>query len=104
VNFVGTIADAYTSTKLIDRLFAALGRYTVAAHVKDLRIDEALVVHISECALGEGLLDLESFLRHFDATCPEGFALIEHLPEAAIPGAKRALDAAMLRAGLAWRE
>jgi sugar phosphate isomerase/epimerase len=62
------------------------------------------VLHIDECVPGEGLLDLSHFLRLFDAAAPEGYALIEHLPEADIPRAKRALDAAAARAGLSWRE
>jgi len=104
VNFVGTLADAYSSTDFLNRMFDALGEYTVCAHVKDLAVEERLVLHIAECVPGDGLLDMETFLRRFDAACPDGYALIEHLPDDKIPRAKQAVDAAAARAGLTWRE
>jgi len=104
VNFVGTLADAYSSTDFLNRMFDTLGEYTVCAHVKDLAIEERLVLHIAECVPGDGLLDMETFLRRFDAACPDGYALIEHLPDDKIPRAKQAVDAAAARAGLTWRE
>jgi len=104
VNFVGTLADAYSSTDFLNRMFDTLGEYTVCAHVKDLAVEERLVLHIAECVPGDGLLDMETFLRRFDAACPDGYALIEHLPDDKIPRAKQAVDAAAARAGLTWRE
>ena len=54
-------------------------------------------------AIGEGLLDHVTFLELFQASCPDGYVMIGHLPDDRIPGAKRALDAAMAQAGLAWQ-
>jgi hypothetical protein len=53
---------------------------------------------------GEGLLDLAAFCRRFEECCPDGFALIEHLPDSLVPAAKRGLDAALARAGIDWRD
>lgn len=104
VNFVGSLADAYESRRFLDDLFDVLGEFTVCAHVKDLGVADKLVLHIEERVPGEGLLDMETFLRRFDSACPDGFALIEHLSEEDIPRAKQAVDRAARRAGLAWRE
>jgi sugar phosphate isomerase/epimerase len=102
VNFVGTLADAYDTRGLIDRLFAELGDRTVCAHLKDVYVEERLVLHLAECAPGDGLLDLPAFLTGFERCCPNGYVLIEHLPPDRVPAAKRALDVVLSRAGLRW--
>lgn len=104
VNMIGTLRDTYDSTAFLNRLFAVLGPYIVAAHAKDIRPQNRLVLHLEECPIGEGLLDQVTFLRLFEAVCPEGYVMIEHLPDEQVPAAKRALDAAAARAGLSWRE
>ena len=102
VNFAGTLADAYGTRGLIDRLFDELGDRTVCAHLKDVRVEDRLVLHLVECAPGEGLLDLPFFLTSFERHCPTGYVLIEHLPPELVPAAKRAVDEALHRAGLRW--
>ena len=104
VNMIGGLRDAYDTTAFLGHLFAVLGPYIVAAHAKDLRVEDRLVLHLAECTLGEGLLDQETFLTLFEANCPDGYVLIEHLPDDKVPQAKRALDAAAAQAGLTWRE
>lgn len=103
VNMIGALADAYTTTAFLGRLFAVLGPSIVAAHAKDLRVENRLVLHLEECVIGEGLLDQATFLDLFEATCPDGYVMIEHLPDDKVPQAKQALDAAATRAGLTWR-
>jgi sugar phosphate isomerase/epimerase len=102
VNMIGTLHDAYHTTDFLNRLFAELGPFIVAAHAKDLRVEDRLVLHLEECPIGQGLLDQVSFLELFAATCPDGYVMIEHLADDLIPGAKRALDAAAAEAGLTW--
>jgi sugar phosphate isomerase/epimerase len=103
VNLVGSLQDAYDTTGLLHRAFDELGRYVISAHVKDLCLGERLVLHLDECAPGEGIFDLQTFLRLYEQYHPDGYALIEHLPDDKIPEAKRALDAALAGAGLSWR-
>jgi sugar phosphate isomerase/epimerase len=103
-NFVGSLDDAFDTTSFLHRIFDLLGEYTVCGHIKDTRVDEKLTLHISECAPGDGIMDLPTYLRRFEAACPDGFVLIEHLPDEEIPRAKRAVDAALAQAGLTWRE
>ena len=104
VNFVRSLDDLYNTTSLIHRLFDLCGPYTVCAHAKDLTCDHALLPRMRECLLGEGYCDQVTFLQRFEACCPRGFVLIEHLPDDQIPAAKKNLDAAVQRAGLRWLE
>jgi len=103
VNFVRSLDELYDTTSLTHRLFDCCGRYTVCAHAKDITYDNWLPVRMSECLLGEGLQDQGAFLQRFEQCCPDGFVLIEHLPDDKIPAAKRNLDLAVERAGLRWR-
>jgi sugar phosphate isomerase/epimerase len=103
VNFVGSLDELYDTTTLIDRLFDCCGRYTVCGHAKDITFDNALPVRLRECPLGTGLLDHAAYLRRFEQSCPDGFLLIEHLPDEQIPAAKGALDRFVEQAGLTWR-
>lgn len=102
VNFIGTVRDAHDTRRVINELFDVLGSHTAAGHVKDCALGNALVVHIEEVTPGEGTLDLPLYLRRFAASCPGGYLLIEHLPDAAVPAARVAVCRAAERAGLAF--
>ncbi|MBI2940894.1 MAG: sugar phosphate isomerase/epimerase [Chloroflexi bacterium] len=102
VNFVRGLDDVFNTTSLVHRLFDLCGRYTVCAHAKDMRPENTLPIRIAECVIGEGLMDQVTFLRRFQECCPDGYVLIEHLPDAKIPAARAALDQAVAAAGLRW--
>jgi sugar phosphate isomerase/epimerase len=102
VNFIGSFKDAYDTTRVLREIFALLGDRVISAHVKDVRLGDRLVVHIDECAPGEGIFDLVTFMRLYEQHHPGGYALIEHLPDEKIPAAKRALDAVLMDAGITW--
>lgn len=87
INFVADLASAYNSTPLINEVFDVLGEYAVTAHIKDLVVEDNLVVHISEAPLGEGIFDIDTFLRRFEALLPDGYMFIEHLTPEQIPAA-----------------
>ncbi len=103
VNFVGSFSDAYDTPRVLEGIFSELGSHVVSAHVKDVCLGERLVVHIDECVPGEGIFDLVTFMRLYEQHNPDGYAIIEHLPDAKIPQAKAGVDAALERAGIAWR-
>jgi len=103
VNFVRSLDELYDTTSLIDRLFDCCGRYTVIGHAKDITYDNTLPVRMRECPLGTGLFDQETYMRRFERCCPDGFMLIEHLPDEQIPAAKQQLDRVMEQAGLTWQ-
>src|SRR5262249_41424347 len=91
VNFVGTVRDAHDTARVINSLFDMLGPYTVAGHAKDCALADTFVVHIDEVVPGTGMLDYELFLRRFQAICPDGYLLIEHLPDEKILQARAAI-------------
>ena len=55
------------------------------AHIKDISVQNGLVLHLNEEVPGEGELALGVALKRFDALYPEGYGLIEHLPTEKIP-------------------
>lgn len=87
VNYVADLYTAFHTTDLLNNLFDTLGPYVAAAHVKDIYLEDRLVVHISETVPGAGIFDLDTFLRRFEAVLPDGYAFVEHLPEGLIPQA-----------------
>lgn len=87
VNFIPDFATAYNTTALLNELFDTLGDVAASAHVKDVIVDDDLVVHISETMPGRGLLDFDTFFRRFEQALPHGYAFVEHLPEPQIPEA-----------------
>jgi sugar phosphate isomerase/epimerase len=100
VNLIGTIDLAYENTAFLHELFDLLGTEMVTAHAKDVTVLERLVMHIEEVVPGQGRLDIETFLRRFEAVCPNGAVLIEHLPEEKVPEARRAILEFAAHAGL----
>lgn len=96
VNFIGDFAAAFNTTALLHDLFAQVGQYAAAAHIKDVTVGDDLVVHISEDVPGRGLMDFDTLFTEFEARLPEGYAFVEHLPETQIPEAlafiRRKLD------------
>jgi sugar phosphate isomerase/epimerase len=104
VNLIGTLDQAYRNTAVLNDLFDQVGEAVICAHAKDVTVGERLVLHIDECVPGQGLLDQETFLRRFEACCPRGAVLIEHLPAERVPEARRALLEFAARAGLRFEE
>lgn len=103
VNFVRNLEELYNTTSLTHRIFDLCGEYVVCAHAKDITYENSIPLRLRECLIGEGLYDQATFLRRFEQACPEGFVLIEHLPDEKIPAAKRNLDRCVAAAGLEWR-
>lgn len=87
INFIPDIRTAYNTTAMINELFDVLGPYVASAHVKDVYVEDRHVVHVSETIPGAGIFDFDTFFRRFEACLPDGYAFIEHLPEAQIPQA-----------------
>ena len=88
VNFIGSVADVYDTSRVLNQLFDLLGRETIAAHAKDVALGNHLVLHIEEVLLGTGHMDYLLFLRRFEACAPQGYFLIEHLPDEKVPLAR----------------
>jgi sugar phosphate isomerase/epimerase len=102
VNFAASFPFAYDTASLMADIAAHLDGYVVCAHVKDLRVVDQMPICVEECAPGEGIFDFPTFFRAYQALLPNGFALIEHLPDDRIPSAKRFVDAIIERMGWHW--
>ncbi len=100
VNFVGTVRDAHDTARVINSLFDVLGSYTIAGHAKDCAVADEFVVHIDEVVPCTGRLNYDLFLRRFQTTCPDGYLLIEHLPDDMIAQARAAIAEAAVRLGI----
>ena len=103
VNFIGSVWDAWRPQRVYDRLLHEAGPRVVVAHWKDYRVENRLVLHVTEVVPGTGLVDHARWLRELHAVQPDAWVLIEHLPPDQIPAAKQALDAALAAAGLEWQ-
>lgn len=85
VNHFQTLQQVYNSTDRLNHIFDVMGSIAPVAHVKDIKVENGLVLHINEEMPGEGELDLVQALRRFDGLYPDGYGLIEHLPMEKIP-------------------
>ncbi|RIK45714.1 MAG: hypothetical protein DCC57_16250 [Chloroflexi bacterium] len=104
VNFVSNVQEVYHARRVLDDLFDTLGDVTWAVHAKDMALEDRHVVHISEVVMGRGSMDLGYMLQRFEAVRPEGYVIVEHLPDDLIPEARDALLAAGAQAGVHWHD
>ncbi len=81
VNFIGCVRAVHDNAHGLNLLAEVLGHAFVAAHAKDCRLRDELVVHIEECVPGTGCLDYILFLQLCQRHCPHGYVIIEHLPD-----------------------
>lgn len=99
-NFVGDFKTAFEPAPMINHLFDLLEPYIATVHVKDYYLENRFVVHISETAVGLGMMDFDTILRRLQAAKPDGYAVIEHLPLNLIALAKQNLTAKVHALGL----
>ena len=70
----------YTNGTLIGDAFERLGRWIKSCHIKDIRIESRLTVHLNEVRPGLGELDYRALLRCAAKTDPDLPLMLEHLP------------------------
>ena len=87
VNHFQSWEQVCDSSKRINHIFDLMGDISSIAHIKDLCPKDGFVVHLNEVAPGKGLLDLVTAIRRWDDLQPDGYMLVEHLPDEAIPEA-----------------
>ncbi len=85
VNHFQTLRQVYDSEERLNHIFDVMGPVAPMAHIKDIRVEKGLVLHLNEEVPGEGELELSVALKRHDALYPDGYGLIEHLPNEKIP-------------------
>ncbi len=85
VNHFQTLRQVYESEARLNHIFDVMGPVAPMAHVKDIRVENGLVLHLNEEVPGEGELEIAVALKRFDELYPDGYGLIEHLPMEKIP-------------------
>ena len=87
VNHFQTLLQVYNSAERINHIFEVMGPVAPMAHIKDISVQNGLVLHLNEEVPGEGELEIGVALKRFDELYPNGYGLIEHLPAEKIPTA-----------------
>ena len=87
VNHFQTLLQVYNSEERLNHIFDVMGPVAPMAHIKDISVQNGLVLHLNEEVPGEGELGLGVALQRFDERYPNGYGLIEHLPTEKIPTA-----------------
>ena len=87
VNHFQTLLQVYNSEERLNHIFDVMGPVAPMAHIKDISVQNGLVLHLNEEVPGEGELALGVALQRFDERYPNGYGLIEHLPAEKIPTA-----------------
>lgn len=85
INHFESLRQVYNSTEHFAHIFDHMGKLGPVCHIKDIAVDNGLVVHLSETIPGEGELDLHTMLQRFHGAFPNGYGLIEHLSVDQIP-------------------
>jgi sugar phosphate isomerase/epimerase len=100
VNHFQTLSQVYDSGARLRRIFDLMGPLSAVGHCKDLRVGEGLVLHLEEAAPGQGELDLTTALRLWHDHRPDGYMLLEHLPDAQYPEASAHVHRLAAAAGI----
>jgi sugar phosphate isomerase/epimerase len=82
VNIINSPQRYYHNTALIRECFEKLGPHIVCCHLKDIRLQDRLTVHLDEELVGEGNLDIRSYLSEVARLPHQPPVLLEHLKSA----------------------
>jgi len=81
VNLLGNFSLVWDNAKAMRHMWQTLGAcYAKSAHIKDVRADPELLVHISEAPPGQGMLDLDAFFEVVGHLGEATAVIVEHLP------------------------
>jgi sugar phosphate isomerase/epimerase len=91
VNMVTEPRRFFDTTTFIHRCFDLLGPHLRSCHLKDLRMEPGLTLHLQEVQPGQGRFDHATFLRRLRGLGGEPTVLLEHADDAAYQAAARHL-------------
>lgn len=84
VNWI-TRETVYDTGTAITHMADTLGDFIIGGHAKDVIIEDRLVLHITECPAGLGLLDWDVFLPRVEALNPDFPLVVEHCSTEELP-------------------
>ncbi len=87
VNHFQNLDQVYESTERLEHIFSIMNPISILGHCKDIKMSPGLVMHIDEEIPGDGELDLATALRLWHEALPDGYMLLEHLPNEKYPRA-----------------
>ena len=79
VNMITTPRRYFFNDEFLEECFEKLHGTIVSCHLKDIRLKEEYTFQLQECACGEGILDIEQYVRLASAEDPHMPMIIEHL-------------------------
>jgi sugar phosphate isomerase/epimerase len=84
VNWI-TRENVYDTGAAIRQMAQTLEGFIIGGHSKDVQIENKLVLHISECPTGLGLIDHDTLLRTVEGIDPDFPLLVEHCSTEDLP-------------------
>ncbi len=81
VNLVNSPQRYFQNAALIREFVATLGPAIRSVHLKDIRLDQRLTVHLDEVRPGLGGLDIRVLLHELNQLAPDLPVMLEHLPD-----------------------
>ena len=100
VNHFQALHQVYKSTARINHIYDVMGPISAIGHCKDISVGNGFVTHFSEEIPGEGELDMTTALRRWHEFYPDGYMMLEHLPEEQYPLASRNTQRILAEAGI----
>ena len=100
VNHFQNLDQVYNSTERLQHIFEIMNPSSVVGHCKDIKLSPGLVLHIDEEIPGDGELDLATALKLWHDAHPDGYMLLEHLPNEKYPRAAANVHRILAEAGI----
>ena len=100
VNHFQSLHQVYHSTERLQHIFEIMNPISVVGHCKDIKLSNGLVLHIDEEVPGDGELDLATALKLWHDAHPDGYMLLEHLPNEKYPRAAANVHHILAEAGV----
>jgi len=85
VNHFQSLHQVYDSRARLRHIFDCMGPVSAIAHCKDIAVRDGFLIHMDEEVPGEGELDLGTALRLWHEEHPDGYMMLEHLPDESYP-------------------
>ena len=79
VNMINSPEKYFFNSEFIVSCFQLLGPHIRSCHLKDIRLEPQLTLHLQETGCGRGGLDIACYLREAERCSPDLPVLIEHL-------------------------